>query len=343
MIDSEMTNVKLPYKIDVEDCGNAIIKKIENELEDGPRKKHYLEVFKFAVVAFAESIDVPAGLSDSEYKKYYQIETTHPAFYNWLAYYLTMQSPNKISFVLDMYASEKYGPTDNFNNAIEFQLITCLGHVPFEHQAQDDAVVKWVREKNYPTEETISQSKEVKTNYLEATDAEIIEESKSEIETTTASQKESTPLFQDKDIIPNISISKQWQSNLCFIFIKYLEDEHIHRDTFINAMMGRHLNKEHRLFLNMKSNIFCQVIKELCVPGHLIISDKTLIAHWICSNFYFIVKGKKKPITENYCISLLCSKKNEPSMQDRIKIDLTAAYSIEDFNQTSNSSQEVMV
>jgi hypothetical protein len=343
MINPEMTFMKLPYKINVEDCGRDIIQKIQNELEEGPRKAHFLNIFELSVVAFAESIEIPDEISDVEAKKLMEIETTHPAFYNWLAYYLTMQSPNKISFVLDMYASEKYGPTDNFNNAVEFLLITCLGHVPFEHQAQDDAVVKWVREKNYPSEETISLSKEVKTIYLDATDAEIIEESKSEIETTQASQKESTPLFQDKDIMPNISITKQWQSNLCFIFIKYLEDEHIHRDTFINAMMGRHLNKEHRLFLNMKSNIFCQVIKELCVPGHLIISNKTLIAHWICSNFEFIVKGKRKPITKNYCISLLCTKKNEPSMQDRIKIDLTATYSFEDFNQINNSSQEGMV
>lgn len=38
MINPKMTSMKLPYKINVEDCGRDIIQKIQNELEEGPRK-----------------------------------------------------------------------------------------------------------------------------------------------------------------------------------------------------------------------------------------------------------------------------------------------------------------
>lgn len=116
-------------------------------------------MFELSVVTFAESIEIPDEISDVEAKKLMEIETTHPAFYNWLAYYLTLQNSNKISFILDMYASEKYGPTQKFNNVVEFILVNCLAHVPFEHQAQDDAVVRWVREKNYATIDNPTENK----------------------------------------------------------------------------------------------------------------------------------------------------------------------------------------
>lgn len=326
MINPEMTYMKLPYKINVEDCGRDIIQKIQNELEEGPRKAHFLNIFELSVVAFAESIEIPDEIGEVEAKKLIEIETTHPAFYNWLAYYLTLQTPNKISFVLDVYASERYGPTDNFNNAVEFLLITCLGHVPFEHQAQDDAVVKWIREKNYPSKETISQSKEVKMIHIDATDVEIIEESKSEIETTPASQKESTPLFQEKEKTPNIGISKEWQGSMCYLFINYLDDDAIQRNTFIQVMEGRHLNPEHRIFLNMQANLFCQAIKEMRAPGLHITSTKKLIAKWTHSNFLFMVKGKKETVSESYCLSLLTSERDAPVLKDRIKIDFTTSH-----------------
>ena len=314
-----MTTMKLAYKIDVEDCGNAIIQKIQNELEEGPRKAHFLNIFELSVAAFAKSIDVPAGLSDSEYKKYYQIETTHPAFYNWLAYYLTMQSPNKISFVLDMYASEKYGPTDNFNNAVEFLLITCLGHVPFEHQAQDDAIVRWVREKNYPTKESASNENEFKTNEVDATDAEIVEETSTEKSKRKKSKKKSsTPRFQDEEAIPSIGISKEWEGSMCFYFMNYLDNDALDRKILIEVMKGRHLNPEHRIFLKMQANYFCYSIKKMLKSGYLITSKKYEIAKWIHANFYFNKKGSKNTVTEGYCLSLLTSKRDEPVYKNKI-------------------------
>ncbi|MEY3085358.1 MAG: hypothetical protein RL037_1538, partial [Bacteroidota bacterium] len=101
MSNIEKTRVKLPYKIDVEDCGRDIIQKIQNELEEGPRKAHFLNIFELSVVSFADSIEKPDGISEVEAKKLMEIETTHPSFYNWLAYFLTLQNPNKISFILD--------------------------------------------------------------------------------------------------------------------------------------------------------------------------------------------------------------------------------------------------
>ena len=85
MSNADKTRVKLPYKIDVEDCGRDIIQKIQNELEEGPRKAHFLHIFELSVVAFAESIEIPDVISEVEAKRLMEIETTHPAFYNWLA------------------------------------------------------------------------------------------------------------------------------------------------------------------------------------------------------------------------------------------------------------------
>lgn len=321
MSNADTTRVKLPYKIDVEDCGRAIIQKIQNELEEGARKDHLLNMFELSVVAFAESIEIPDEISDVEAKRLMEIETTHPAFYNWLAYYLTLQNPNKISFILDMYAGEKYGPTQNFNNAVEFILVNCLAHVPFEHQAQDDAVVRWVREKNYPTQE--STSTETKVQTVEAVDADIIEEPSTEKpKKKTSKKKSSTPLFQDEESIPSIGISKHWRGSMCYHFINYLDNDALDRKTFIEVMKGRHLNPEHRIFLNMQANLFCNAIKDMRAPGSRITSKKTKIAKWIHTNFNFNVKGGKKPAAESYCLALLRSSKDEPFYKDKIKIDL---------------------
>ena len=321
MINQDETNVRLPYKIDVEDCGRGIIQKIQIELEVGPRKTHFLNMFELSVVTFAESIEMPDNISEVEAKKLMEIETTHPAFYNWLAYYLTLQNPNKISFILDMYASEKYGPTKNFNNAVEFLLVNCLAHVPFEHQAQDDAVVRWVREKNYPTVE--SASTETKSQTVEAVEAEINDETVTKKSKKKSSKKKSsTPLFQDEESIPSIGISKNWQGSMCFYFIDYLDNDPRDRKTFIEVMKGRHLNPDHRIYLKMQANLFCNAIKEMRAPGYLITSKKTKIAKWIHANFYFTVKGKKNTVTESYCLALLRSSKDEPFHKDKIKIDL---------------------
>ena len=320
---NEYSHNVLPYKIDVEDTGRAIINRIQAELEEGPKKAHFLKMFNLSVVSYAESINVPEGLEPYEYKKYFQIETTHPAFYNWLAYYITLQKPNKISFILDMYASEKYGPTENFNNAVEFLLVNCLDHVPFDHQAQDDAVVKWVREKNYTTIGSTSTVNKTETSEVGAVDAEIIDEIATEKpKKKTSKKKSSTPLFQDQELIPNIGISKDWQGSMCFYFINYLDNEAMHRNTFVEVMKGRHLNPEHRIFLNMQANLFCQAIKEMRAPGHFITSTKKRIAKWIHTNFIFMVKGKKQKISESYCLSLLTSDRDAPEVKDRIKIDL---------------------
>ena len=321
MSNADKTRVKLPYKIDVEDCGRDIIQKIQNELEEGPRKAHFLHIFELSVVAFAESIDIPDDISEVEAKRLMEIETTHPAFYNWLAYYLTLQNPNKISFILDMYAGEKYGPTQNFNNAVEFILVNCLAHVPFQHQAQDVAVVRWVREKNYPTQE--STSTETKAQTVEAVDADIIEEPSTEKPKKKKSKKKSsTPLFQDEESIPSIGISKKWQDYMCFYLINYLNNETLDKNKLIEVTKGRHLNPDHRIFLKIQANYLCYAIKKMLEKGYLITSKKYEIAKWICTNFYFNKKGSKNTITESYCLSLLTSKRDEPVYKDKIDTDI---------------------
>lgn len=323
MSNADKTRVKLPYKIDVEDCGRDIIQKIQNELEEGPRKAHFLHIFELSVVAFAESIEIPDEISEVGAKRLMEIETTHPAFYNWLAYYLTLQNPNKISFILDMYAGEKYGPTQNFNNAVEFILVNCLAHVPFQHQAQDDAVVRWVREKNYPTQESTSTEYKAQTIEVEAVDAEIIDETATEKpKKKTSKKKSSTPLFQDEESIPSIGISKKWQDYMCFYLINYLNNETLDKNKLIEVTKGRHLNPDHRIFLKMQANYLCYAIKKMLEKGYLITSKKYEIAKWICTNFYFNKKGSKNTITESYCLSLLTSKRDEPVYKDKIDTDI---------------------
>ena len=322
MGNADKTRVKLPYKIDVEDCGREIIQRIQNELEEGPRKDHLLHMFELSVVTFAESIEIPDEISDIEARKLMEIETTHPAFYNWLAYYLTLQNPNKISFILDMYASEKYGPTKNFNNAVEFILVNCLAHVPFDHNAQDDAVVRWVREKNYATIDTSTENK-AQTIEVEAVDAEIIDETATQKPKKKKSKKKSsTSLFQDEEVIPSIGISKQWQYYLCFYLTNYLDNETLDKNKLIEVTKGRHLNQDHRIFLKMQANYFCYAIKKMLEKGYLITSKKYEIAKWIHANFIFNKKGAKNTVTESYCKSLLTSKKDEPVYRDKINTQI---------------------
>ena len=317
--ETDQTFVVLPYKIDVEDTGRAIINRIQTELEEGPRKAHFLEIFNLSVVAFAESIEIPDGISEVEAKKLMQIETTHPAFYNWLAYYITLQKPNKISFILDMYASEKYGPTENFNNAVEFLLVNCLDHVPFDHHAQDEAVVKWVREKNYPSLDSPAKESKGQTIEIEAVDAEIIEDAALEKpKKKTSKKKSSTPLFQDEGSIPSIGISKQWQGYMCFYLIEYLDNETLDKNKLIEVTKGRHLNPDHRIFLKMQANYLCYAIKKMLEKGYLITSKKYEIAKWIHANFYLNKKGAKNTVAASYCKSLLTSKRDEPVYKDKI-------------------------
>lgn len=316
---TDQTFVVLPYKIDVEDTGRAIINRIRTELEEGPRKAHFLEIFNLSVVAFAESIEIPDGISEVEAKKLMQIETTHPAFYNWLAYYITLQKPNKISFILDMYASQKYGPTENFNNAVEFLLVNCLDHVPFDHQAQDDAVVRWVREKNYPSLDSPAKESKGQTIEIEAVVAEIIEDAALEKpKKKTSKKKSSTPLFQDEGSIPSIGISKQWQGPMCFYLIEYLDNETLDKNKLIEVTKGRHLNPDHRIFLKMQANYLCYAIKKMLEKGYLITSKKYEIAKWIHANFYLNKKGAKNTVAASYCKSLLTSKRDEPVYKDKI-------------------------
>jgi hypothetical protein len=218
-----------------------------------------------------------------------------------------------------MYASEKYGPTENFNNAVEFLLVNCLDHVPFDHHVQDEAVVKWVREKNYPSLDSQAKESKGQTIEIEAVDAKIIEEiATEEPKKKTSKKKSSTPLFQDEELIPSIGISKQWQGYMCFYLINYLDDETLDKNKLIEVTKGRHLNPDHRIFLKMQVNYLCYAIKKMLEKGYIITSKKYEIAKWIHANFYFNKKGAKNTVAASYCKSLLTSKRDEPVYKDKI-------------------------
>ena len=316
------TYVIPPYKIDVEITGNAIIQRIQNEFEEGEEKEHYIEIFQNSIHSFIESLEIPAGLSPNEKRSFYQIETSHPAFYNWLAYYLTFQDVNKIRLILNTYSQGKYGKLDNFKNAVEFLLLNFLRHVPYDHQKQDEAILKWIESKSYQSE-VESKSDEVIQTY---TDIQTIDEvtNLDEVEIP-----ENSIVFQENGSYTEIGIRKDWQYGMYQIFSPYIEHES-KQALFKEVLKGKYLKQEHRITLNLKASIFCYSIKQIRSSGLYITSNKTLLSNWICSNFNFIVKGKIRPIKSSYCFSLLTSIPKEPHVADIIRIDLKTIWEVPD-------------
>jgi len=309
-----------PYKIDVEITGNAIIQRIQNELEEGEQKEHYIEVFQTSISSFLESLQIPDGLSPNEQKSFHQIETTHPAFINWLAYYLTLQDVNKIRLILNTYSRGKYGKIDNFNNAIEFFLLNNLSHVPFDHHRQDEAVIKWIESKSYQSEDEIIAEEVIQTY----TDVQTIEEITN---VADAEILDNSLVFQENGSYTEIGIRKDWQYGMYQIFSPYIEHES-KQALFKEVLKGKYLKQEHRITFNLKASIFCYAIKQIRSSGLYITSNKTLLSNWICSNFNFIVKGKIRPIKSSYCFSLLTSIPKEPNVTDIINIDLKAIWDV---------------
>jgi len=314
------TYVIPPYKIDVEITGNAIIQRIQNEFEEGEEKEHYIEIFQNSICSFIESLEIPAGLSPNEKRSFYQIETSHPAFYNWLAYYLTLQDVNKIRLILNTYSQGKYGKLDNFKNAVEFLLLNFLRHVPYDHQKQDEAILKWIESKSYQSE-VESKSDEVIQTY---TDIQTIDEvtNLDEVEIL-----DNSIFFQENGSYTAIGIRKDWQYGMYQIFSPYIEHES-KQALFKEVLKGKYLKQEHRITFNLNANIFCFAIKQIRSSSQFITSNKSHLSKWICSNFNFNVKGKFKPITSSYCFSLLTSNIKSPNIYDRISIDLKAIWDV---------------
>ena len=281
------------YKINVVDCFNEIVTRINQELPEGEIKNHSIWMFNEALKGFQESIGInPRMKNNVKFKTLHEIETTHPAFYTWLAYFLTIQNPIKIPLILESYRNGRFGAVQNFNNSIEYRLLTLLKHVPFDHDKQDQAILQWVLKNN---------------NFSDITSFK--KETNSE---------ETLNCFQDEKITPRININYEWQNELKLLFSEYF-NSNVDRNIYNHVMQGRHVKKGFEISLNLKANVFCNAIRELHKRGGIINSKKNKIAIWIITNFKFDVQGDIREIKKNYCIQLL-SGKDIPNTRDQLPL-----------------------
>jgi hypothetical protein len=272
------------YEINVEDCTNSIIEKIEIEITDNEKKTETINRFLLAKEEYWNSIDSSNANSNVQIRKKYIVDTTHNSFYTWLAYFLTLQNPEYIPLILESYKIQKFGSVNNFCNSVEFFVLKIMFHVPFNHNEQKEAVLNWILKTNYP--------KNINANYDE---------------------------FFVNELYPNVKIHEDWQSFLNATFIPYLDNTD-DRQMLIRVMEGRYLKKGKELFVNIRANVFCDVFRTIHNRGHLIYSTKSIIAKWICNNFHFNIKGKRRALSEDYCTRLL-SGHHSPNDKDSIKID----------------------
>jgi hypothetical protein len=275
------------YEINVEYCSKTIIERIQNEVKDAVKQSHFISLFEFTTNEFLKSRNLPEGLSAIRQEQHSIIKTDHDDFYMWLAYFLTTQNPKTIPLILEAYKEQRFGPTVNFGNTIEFLVYGLMSHVPFEHNDQDRAVMKWIMGSNYAANPLIGPD----------------------------------DFCQDEKKISNIIIKEEWQNRLKTIFSPYLDSKE-DRPKFIKAMEGRHLIPGNEVTLNLKANVFCDVIRKIHAKGYLISSRKNKISEWICTNFQFDKKGEIAKIKATYCIQLL-SGRESPNQKDTLVIDFS--------------------
>jgi hypothetical protein len=279
--------IKHVYKINVIECYDELVKRIEQELPEGGKKDHFKMIFEVSLNCFQESVGIKPRMRKNgvKYKTLHEIETSHPAFYNWLAYFLTLQNPLKITQILNSYRNEIFGQVPNFNNIIEYRLLSMLSHVPINHKEQDEAVNNWISENNYPL---IDEYETIK-NY-----------------------------FQDETVTPKLKLHPEGHKKLQLLFSEYYESKNT-RKIYNYIFKGNHVKDGYQIYLSIKANIFCDALKRICNNGGVILSKKTKIAHWVVTNFLFEVKGTKKSISLSYCTQLLAGRES-PDKRDEISL-----------------------
>ena len=275
------------YQINVLDLTKTLIDKINGEISDEGKREHYCSLFEKACNAFKSSITIPEDATPNQRKAKSIIETSHVVFFYWLAYFLTTQNPKTIPLILEAYKEQRLGPTKNFSNSVEFFVYDLMSHVPFDHSDQDLAVMKWILGANYAANPLIDPD----------------------------------DFCQDEKKISNIIIMAEWQNRLKTIFSPYMDSKEDH-PKFVKAMEGRHLIPGNEVMLNLKANVFCDVISKIHAKGSLITSRKKKISEWICTNFQFEKKGKIDKIKATYCVQLL-SGREVPNDKDAILIDFS--------------------
>jgi hypothetical protein len=292
MIDTnDETWYKKPkYVINVLDIYNALNERLEQEVLSGKEIRYSSDMLKADYTFYCKNITIKEGLSYHEKMKQYELLTTHPSFYKWLGFALTIQDHKSIVMQLQAYAQGKYGEVDNFYNQVENMVINSMAFMPFDHMKQDHAVERWILHNNYP---------EIKP-----------------------SQDFNEGMFQtDGDKPKQIYILPEVQAYLKFLFSDHLANQD-NRANLGVIMQGYFLIASKKIFLTLKANVFCDVIKQLKEGKEIhITSNKTQIAEWICANFQFVNHGKPKEIALSYCIQLLAGRET-PKHGVRIKVNL---------------------
>ena len=284
---SENTYTQHIYQINVLDLSKALVSRIKLELQDDPQCTHYCNIIINARKAFEYSLNPPQGLNESQVKQLFLIKPTHPAFYNWFAYFLCTKEPKYIPIILEAYHSGKFDPIPNFCNAVEYHVYPFLDHIPFNHKKQDEAIMKWFIAKNYAngnTDEAIFLDK-------------------------------STPHIE-------LQITAKHLEEFKLHFVNFLLNKE-QRPEFNSAMEGKFLATGNEVHLKMKSNLFCDAIIRTYNKGGIILNTKTEIIQWICHNFIFNKKGGRGKIKPEYCRKLLNGRES-PLPKDQIVLNFAS-------------------
>ncbi len=289
--DSPDVYVKDPYVINVRNCYNDIKERTQQVITSVERKEVALQIIELEFEFFCSQISIQQNLPYREDSKQYEINTNHETFYKWLAFYLTLQKPAIIQSMLTAYSVGKIGPVFNFNNKIEFRVPLFMEFMIFDHETQDYAVQYWINQNNYAND--------------------------------IFAKKSISEIFIDESVKPKIRIAPEVQNYLKLKLTEYL-DSNEQKTLLLGVLEGLFLKGNEKVFLNLKANLFCDLIKQLHDDNRLLItSSKKQINEWICNNFLFDKKGIPGLITPSYCSQLL-SGREEPSIGRRFEIkDLT--------------------
>jgi hypothetical protein len=283
---------KPKYVINVLAIYNTLLERLEQEVLSGNEIRYTCEMLKNDFTFYCEHITIKGGLSYHENMKQYELLTTHPSFYKWLGFALTIQDHKSIVMQLQAYSQGKYGEVDNFYNQVENMVINSMAFMPFDHMKQDHAVERWILHNNYPE---VSPSNDFNEG-----------------------------MFQiDGDKPKQIFILPGVQIYLNTLFSNFLDNQD-NRANLGWTMQGYFLIESKKISLTLKANTFCDVIKQLKEGKEIhITSNKTQIAEWICANFQFVNHGRSKEISLSYCIQLLAGRET-PKHGVRIKVNLPA-------------------
>lgn len=266
------------YVINVKQVYNDLHQRIEQEIIlNGGKGKEILELLESEFKFYCSKIKIKKNLLYAPDLKQYELKTTHPAFYKWLGYALTIQDHKSISMQLQSYAMGKYGEVNNFNKTIEFQVIKFMAFMPFAHSKQDFAVERWIISNNYQDEKQTVEA--------------------------------ISPLLQKDGVkLRSLFFLSEVQDYLKTTFVDFLENQE-QRALFITIMEGHFLIDTEKISLKLRANVFCDVIKQIKDGDFLnITSNKKHINEWICTNFLFDQRGKAKSVSPSYCTQLLAGR-----------------------------------